>query len=164
MPLEWQPGTRRQYSVGSDVTGRVVEVVCGMTPHKFLAKRIFEPLGMTDTGFCLPDTGISRFPPPYFDGVGFGLLRSAVLDPAKAGISAQPGDFGWVGAAGTFFRVSPVADMIVILFTQLFPSSAIPVRKELRALVPAPLTGARDAKARAAAMPGPPSVRALAYP
>ncbi len=37
-----------------------------------------------------------------FDGVGFGLLGSVVLDPAKAGISAQVGDYGWGGAAGTF--------------------------------------------------------------
>jgi hypothetical protein len=38
--------------------------------------------------------------------------------------------------------VSPVDDMVVILFTQLLPSSAIPVRKELRALVHGALTGA----------------------
>jgi CubicO group peptidase (beta-lactamase class C family) len=65
-----------------------------------------------------------------------------VLDPAKAGISGQPGDYGWGGAAGTFFWVSPVEDIVVILFTQLLPSSAIPVRKELRALVYGALTGA----------------------
>jgi len=40
----------------------------------------------------------------------------------------------WGGAAGTFFWVSPVDDMVVILFTQLLPSSVIPVGKELRAL------------------------------
>lgn len=77
-----------------------------------------------------------------FDGVGFGLLGSVVLDPAKAQISAQVGDYGWGGAAGTFFWVSPVDDLVVILFTQLLPSSAIPVRKELRALVYGALIGA----------------------
>jgi CubicO group peptidase (beta-lactamase class C family) len=77
-----------------------------------------------------------------FDGVGFGLPGSVVLDQAKAGSSARVGDCGWGGAAGTFFRVSPVDDMVVILFTQLLPSSAIPVRKELRAPVTAALTGA----------------------
>lgn len=75
-----------------------------------------------------------------FDGVGFGLLGSIVLDPAKAEISAQAGDYGWGGAAGTFFWVSPVDDMVTILFTQLLPSSASPVRKELRALVYGALT------------------------
>ena len=69
-----------------------------------------------------------------FDGVGFSLL-------GKAQISAQAGDYGWGGAAGTFFWVSPVEDLVVILFTQLLPSSAIPVRKELRALVHGALTG-----------------------
>lgn len=75
-----------------------------------------------------------------FDGVGFGLLGSVVLDPARACISAAPGDYGWGGAAGTFFWISPEEDLVVILFTQLLPSSAIPVRKELRALVYAALT------------------------
>jgi CubicO group peptidase (beta-lactamase class C family) len=229
LPLEWEPGTRWQYSTGSDVIGRIVEVVSGMTIDKYFATRIFDPLGMTDTGFSVPESGISRFPPLYeatdggmalyeapeasawrqgtvdtfcgggglvgtiddywrfaemlraggeldgerilsprtlrlaacnhlagdlasmgadvwaetqFEGVGFGLLGSVVLDPAKARISAQPGDYGWGGAAGTFFWVSPVDDMVVILFTQLLPSSAIPVRKELRALVHGALTGA----------------------
>ncbi len=229
LPLEWEPGTRWQYSVGSDVIGRIVEVVSGMTLDKYFAQRIFEPLGMTDTGFSILDSGMSRFPALYlstpggmtlheashasawrhgkvdtfcgggglvgtiddywrfaemlrgggelngerilspstlrlaagnhlpgdlaamatevwaetqFEGVGFGLLGSVVLDPAKAQISAQVGDYGWGGAAGTFFWVSPVDDMVVILFTQLLPSSAIPVRKELRALVHAAMTGA----------------------
>jgi CubicO group peptidase (beta-lactamase class C family) len=229
LPLDFEPGTRWQYSAGCDVIGRIVEVVSGMPLDKFFATRIFEPLGMTDTGFSVPQSGMSRFPPMYvatpggmalneaaeisawrqgkvdtfcgggglvgsiddywrfaemlrgggefkgtrllsprtlqlaacnhlpgdlaamatevwaetqFDGVGFGLLGSVVLDPAKAQISAQVGDYGWGGAAGTFFWVSPVDDMVVILFTQLLPSSAIPVRKELRALVYAALTGA----------------------
>jgi CubicO group peptidase (beta-lactamase class C family) len=229
LPLEWEPGTKWQYSTGSDVIGRIVEVVSGMTLDKYFATRIFEPLGMADTGFSVPESEISRFPPLYeataggmalheapevsewrqgkvdtfcgggglvgtiddywrftemlraggelngerilsprtlrlaarnhlpgdlasmatevwaetqFDGVGFGLLGSVVLDPAKAQISAQVGDYGWGGAAGTFFWVSPVDDLVVILFTQLLPSSAIPVRKELRALVHGALTGA----------------------
>ena len=229
LPLEWEPGTRWQYSAGSDVIGRVVEVVSGTTLDRYFATRIFEPLGMTGTGFSVPDSRINRLPPLYeltadgmalheapqvsewrqgkvdtfcgggglvgtindywrfaemlrnggefngerilgartlklaacnhlagdlasmatevwaetqFDGVGFGLLGSVVLDPAKAQISAQVGDYGWGGAAGTFFWVSPVDDMVVILFTQLLPSSGIPVRKELRALVHGALTGA----------------------
>lgn len=229
LPVEWEPGTRWQYSVGSDVIGRVVEVVSGVPLDRFFASRVFEPLGMTDTGFDVPASKLGRLPPQYevtpkgiaihespessewrqgkvdtfcgggglvgtiddywrfaemlrgggafdgerllsprtvqlaacnhlstdlaavatevwaetqFDGVGFGLLGSIVLDPAKAGISGQPGDYGWGGAAGTFFWVSPVEDMVVILFTQLLPSSAIPVRKELRALVYGALTGA----------------------
>ncbi len=44
LPLEWEPGTRWQYSVGSDVIGRVVEVVSGMPLDKFFATRIFASL------------------------------------------------------------------------------------------------------------------------
>jgi CubicO group peptidase (beta-lactamase class C family) len=229
LPLEWEPGTKWQYSAAIDVIGRIVEVVSGMTLDKYFATRIFAPLGMTDTGFSIADSGMNRFPALYlaapggitlheapdvsawrqgkvdtfcgggglvgtiddywwfaemlrgggelggerilstrtlrfaacnhlpgdiasmgpatwaetsFEGVGFGLLGSVILDPAKAQTSAQVGDYGWGGAAGTFFWVSPVDDMVVILFTQLLPSSALPVRKELRALIHAALTGA----------------------
>ena len=45
LPIEWEPGTRWQYSVGSDVVGRIVEVVSGMALDRFFATRIFEPLG-----------------------------------------------------------------------------------------------------------------------
>ena len=76
-----------------------------------------------------------------FEGVGYGLLGSILLDPAKAQTSGPPGDYGWGGAAGTFFWVSPKDDMVVILFTQLAPSSALPIRKELRALVYGALGG-----------------------
>ena len=77
-----------------------------------------------------------------FDGVGFGPLGSVILNPAKARASAQVGDYGWGGAAGTFFWVSPIDDMVVILFRQLLSLRAIPVRKEVRALVQGALTGA----------------------
>ena len=70
-----------------------------------------------------------------FDGVGFGLLGTVLLDPAKAQTSGSPGDYGWGGAASTYFWVSPRDDLVVILLTQLAPSSALPIRKELRALV-----------------------------
>ena len=76
-----------------------------------------------------------------FDGVGYGLLGSILLDPARAQTSGSPGDYGWGGAASTFFWVSPKDDMVVILFTQLTPSNALPIRKELRALVHGALVG-----------------------
>ncbi len=52
MPLLFQPGTEWNYSVATDVLGRVVEVVSGQRLDEFLASRIFGPLGMTDTAFC----------------------------------------------------------------------------------------------------------------
>ena len=53
-PLHHQPGLRYTYSIGLDVLGRLVEVVSGMPLNKFFKKRIFEPLGMTDTDFFVP--------------------------------------------------------------------------------------------------------------
>lgn len=50
-PLEFEPGTKWQYSPGVTVCGRVVEVVAGTPYEDFLAERIFRPLGMKDTTF-----------------------------------------------------------------------------------------------------------------
>lgn len=50
-PLDFQPGTKWQYSPGISVAGRVVEVASGKPFDAFLAERIFQPLGMKDTSF-----------------------------------------------------------------------------------------------------------------
>ena len=56
-PLEFEPGTKWAYcNTGIDTLGRIIEVVSGMPYEAFLAKRIFEPLGMKDTVFA-PDAG-----------------------------------------------------------------------------------------------------------
>ncbi|MCW2689567.1 MAG: beta-lactamase [Mycobacterium sp.] len=51
LPLVFQPGTEWNYSVSSDVLGRLVEVVSGQPLDEFFTQRIFAPLGMTDTSF-----------------------------------------------------------------------------------------------------------------
>ncbi|MBO0877066.1 MAG: beta-lactamase family protein [Pseudonocardia sp.] len=55
-PLVFQPGTEWNYSVATDVLGRVVEVVSGQRLDEFFAERIFGPLGMTETSFAAVDT------------------------------------------------------------------------------------------------------------
>ncbi|MEW2913675.1 serine hydrolase domain-containing protein [Leisingera sp. JC11] len=65
LPLAFQPGTRWEYSVATDVLGRVVEVVSGRPLGEFLAGEIFEPLGMTETGFRVPDGAGNRFASLY---------------------------------------------------------------------------------------------------
>jgi CubicO group peptidase (beta-lactamase class C family) len=57
VPLDFEPGTLWRYSglAGFDVLGRVVEVVSGQTFDEFLEARLFEPLGMPDTGFAFAD-------------------------------------------------------------------------------------------------------------
>ncbi|MBI9057334.1 MAG: beta-lactamase family protein [Labilibaculum sp.] len=60
LPLHFEPGTKYKYSMGLDVLGYFVEVVSGMPYDKFLQTRIFEPLGMNDTGFYLPNSKADR--------------------------------------------------------------------------------------------------------
>ena len=220
-PLVFQPGTRWNYSVSTDVLGRLVEIWSGVPLDAFFAERIFGPLGMRDTGFqvregqgdrlasnylrtdegglsladpagesrflapavtlsgggglvstatdylrflrmlrCrgslegarllgrksvelmttnhlpgdLADMGRPRFAEMPFAGIGFGLGVSVMLDPARARILGSPGEYAWGGMASTTFWVDPAEDLIVLLLTQLMPSSAYPIRRELRAL------------------------------
>jgi CubicO group peptidase (beta-lactamase class C family) len=223
LPLRFDPGTRWNYSVSTDVLGRLVEVVSGVSLSEFFQKRIFDPLGMTDTGFRvrddqddrlaalylpgpgggiarndlfgnaargkvtfesgggglvsttddyqrfvsmllgrgeldgvrilgsrtvdymsanqlpgnadLTDFGIPLFSESAFDGVGFGLGFSVILDPAKYGVLSTAGEYGWGGAASTAFWVDPEEDLTVIFMTQLLPSSTYPIRTQLKQLV-----------------------------
>lgn len=64
-PLAFQPGTRWEYSVGIDVVGAVIEVVSGQSLDRYLARNIFDPLGMTDTSFGLPPQKQDRFADCY---------------------------------------------------------------------------------------------------
>ena len=82
----------------------------------------------------LADMGQPNFNETTFEGIGFGLGFSIMLDPAKACIMGSPGEYAWGGAASTAFWIDPVEDMIVIFLTQLMPSSAYPIRRELRVL------------------------------
>ena len=65
LPLRFSPGDRWEYGVSTDVLGRVVEVVSGKTLGEFLNERIFEPLGMTDTGFYVTADKLNRAAQPW---------------------------------------------------------------------------------------------------
>ena len=224
LPLLFQPGTEWNYSMSIDVLGRVVEIISGQTLDEFLRARIFEPLGMADTGFSVPAEHAGRLAALYgahpatglavplaaagaavlhppsahlgggglvsttadylrfaamlrrggeldgvrllaprtvrfmtqnhlpggadltsfgrplfsettFDGVGFGLLGSVTLDPLTAKVPGSRGEFGWGGAASTFFWVDPVEDLTCVFMTQLMPSNTHPIRSQLKQLV-----------------------------
>jgi CubicO group peptidase (beta-lactamase class C family) len=228
LPLLFQPGAEWNYSVGTDVLGRVIEVASGQRLDQFLASRVTGPLGMTDTRFWLPapETGrlaalytpgqggrasrldalakvadkppvllsgggglvstaadyhrftqllldIPGSPPGELDGtrllgprtvaymtrnhlpggadletfgrplfaevpfrgVGFGLGFAVMLDPAAGKTLSSAGEFSWGGAASTAFFVDPGEQLAVSFFTQLLPSSAYPLRSQLRQLV-----------------------------
>jgi CubicO group peptidase (beta-lactamase class C family) len=223
LPLLFQPGTEWNYSVATDVLGRVVEVVSGQPLGVFCAAHIFRPLEMTDTAFTVagpqlarlarlyritPDGGLTaddrlgatvtrpgrghfgggglastvtdylRFAAMLLNrgclggvrilgsrtatlmlrnhlpgghdlgsfgrpmntgtplhGIGQGLGVAVVLDPARAGYPASPGEAGWGGVASTVFWVDPVQDLIVVFMTQALPSAALPIRDRLHQLV-----------------------------
>jgi CubicO group peptidase (beta-lactamase class C family) len=227
LPLLFEPGAEWNYSVATDVLGRLVEVVSNQSLDEFFRTEILEPLGMVDTGFSaapaadrlaalyLPGPGgtlarndmlgdaalapswlsgggglvstltdyhrfteflrnrgaldgvrllgrktfdymvtnhlpggadLAAFGRPLyaetpFDGVGFGLGFSVVLDPVKARYLTSAGEFGWGGAASTVFWVDPVEDLTVVFLTQLLPSSTYPIRPQLRQLIYSSLTG-----------------------
>lgn len=60
MPLHHNPGEKFTYSEGLDVLGYFIEIVSGMPFDKFLRERLFDPLGMDDTWFYLPDSKAER--------------------------------------------------------------------------------------------------------
>lgn len=65
LPLAFQPGAEWNYSVATDVLGRLVEVISGQTLDVFFAERIFKPLGMTDTAFSCPEAQHERLAALY---------------------------------------------------------------------------------------------------
>jgi CubicO group peptidase (beta-lactamase class C family) len=77
----------------------------------------------------------SLFSESAYSGVGFGLGFAVVFDPPQTLLPSSVGEFYWGGMASTGFWVDPVEDVIAIFMTQLLPSSATAVRRELRTLV-----------------------------
>ncbi|HJZ07178.1 MAG TPA: serine hydrolase domain-containing protein, partial [Trebonia sp.] len=226
-PLLFQPGTEWNYSVATDVLGRVVEVASGESLDEFMARRIFGPLGMTDTGFWVDEADRGRLGALYtpldggittldamgrvatsrprlfsggggllstaadyhrftqmllhrqdspaglldgarllsprtaaymgrnhlpggldleqfgrplsaetpFRGIGFGLGFAVVLDPVPGKVVCSPGELSWGGMASTAFWIDAAEELTVSFFTQLVPSSAHPLRPQLRQLV-----------------------------
>jgi CubicO group peptidase (beta-lactamase class C family) len=67
LPLVHQPGEVWEYSMAVDVLGRVIEVASGMELDRYLAERITGPLGMTSTGFSVPDDKHSLLAEPQVD-------------------------------------------------------------------------------------------------
>lgn len=227
LPLICDPGSAWNYSISTDVVGYLCEVFSGQPLDRYLRERIFEPLGMPDTGFHVRESEVERFaacyerddsaleatgksyrlydaprgsvyttPRTYFagagglvttaadymrfsrmlanggsldgerilgprtlqymatnhlpdgrdlagmgqpqfgettmHGVGFGLGFAVLLDPTRAQVLGTPGEYYWGGAASTAFFINPVEDLAVVFLTQLRPSSAYPIRRELR--------------------------------
>jgi CubicO group peptidase (beta-lactamase class C family) len=197
LPLNSQPGAEWHYSISVDIQGYIVEKLSGMPFDQFLAKHIFQPLRMVDTGFYVPADKLSRLAqvynvdaqgklrvenggfnhdfsknPALFSGGGglvstasdyfrfcqmllnggtldgvrilspltvelmrtnaigdksvglggpgtkFGLDFAITTDPMAAGGYYGEGTYWWGGAAGTWFWIDPVRDLIVVGMVQ----------------------------------------------
>ena len=86
-------------------------------------------------GKDLTEMSQSAFSETTYQGVGFGLGFSVILDPVKTQSLTDVGEYGWGGAASTVFWINPKEEMVVIFLTQLLPSSTYQVRRELRSLI-----------------------------
>jgi len=91
-------------------------------------------------GRDLPDVSRSLFSEATYNGIGFGLGFSVTMDPAKTLIPGSPGEYSWGGAATTSFWIDPAEELIAVFMTQVLPSSAYPLRRELRTMVYAAIT------------------------
>ena len=215
IPLKHQPGSAWEYSVSVDVQGYLVEKLSGQSFGSFLEERIFEPLGMTDTDFHVPEEKAARFAQvygyddqgkleagegfpganflidPVFESGGGGLVSTAmdymrfsqmvlnggeldgvrilapltvdlmhrdqtpknmagsvlgaqgtkfgldfavIEDPVEAeGYST--GEFYWGGAAGTWFWIDPVENLVFVGMIQQFGSKLPNVRSTSKRLL-----------------------------
>lgn len=107
IPLLYQPGTSWKYGISADIMGAVIEKVTGESFGGFLRKEIFEPLGMTDTAFYVPEEKQSRLAKAYETGKDGGLaeytgnflgIRNAMDENARfesggAGLVSTIGDY-----------------------------------------------------------------------
>jgi CubicO group peptidase (beta-lactamase class C family) len=234
IPLAFAPGTRWNYSLGTDVTARLIEVISGQKLGDFLQERLFGPLGMTDTAFGVPESDRRRlsamyglpdligenttmsslvgafaagdlgrrevestYPsdaPDVFQrgglglfgtgsdylrfanmlltgtaadgtriiggktlqlmhtnhlapallpfgiggvptlGYGFGLGSRVAMDIGQSALAGSPGEFGWSGAAKTYYWVDPVEEIVGVLMTQHMVGFDLP-EADFRAVV-----------------------------
>ena len=219
LPLYFEPGTGWRYGVSTDVCGYLIEVLSGQPLDQFLQERIFDPLGMVDTHFEVPDSKDDRFVTNYtYDdslgltvidhpsdsrftkevtffsggaglvsttsdylkfcqmllnggelmgnrimspktielmtedhaanikhqggpvaypgfGTGFGLGFAVTTNLANTLVTGSVGNYGWGGAAGTFFRIDPEEELIYIMMIQLMPNNHLQAREKFQSMV-----------------------------
>ena len=103
LPLRHQPGEAWRYGESYEVLARLVELMSGMPVADFLRQRIFEPLRMSETGYCIPDERLERLAKLYgFSDTG------AVVEVAEPGLAYTPtlprGGHGLISTASDYQR------------------------------------------------------------
>jgi CubicO group peptidase (beta-lactamase class C family) len=104
VPLAHQPGTVWEYSLASDVLGRVVEGASGERLADFLDKRLFKPLKMSDTGFWVPQDKIGRLAKALPTDINSGKPNN-LIDVSVAPAN-DSGGAGGVSTAADYLRFS----------------------------------------------------------
>lgn len=104
IPLLAQPGSRWIYSVAVDVQGYLVEKLSGQPFAEFLDERIFEPLGMVDTGFYVAESELSRVALRHSAGEGGELVLNSRGDPFTSSPAGPSGGGGLYGTADDYLR------------------------------------------------------------
>lgn len=113
LPLAFQPGTNYRYSYAIDVLGRLVEVISGTSFDVFLQERVFDPLGMVDTGFHVPEAEADRLPPIYSRADGSHPLERLESPPWAPSTTPATLFSGGGGLASTTQDYARFAQMLV---------------------------------------------------
>jgi CubicO group peptidase (beta-lactamase class C family) len=108
IPLLYQPGTRWVYSVSMDIQGYIIEKLSGKTLPEFYRDEIYQPLGMKDAGFFVPEDKWSRFATVYHVQPDGSLSASGAENVNRRDFAHQPslpsGGGGQVSTAEDYFR------------------------------------------------------------
>ena len=108
IPLAFQPGTGFRYSVAYDIIGYLISLIADMPFEVFLKEKIFDPLGMTDTGFYVPLEKISRFGTLYGTNADQEMI---LVETAKESVflekdATSSGGAGLVSTMADYLRFS----------------------------------------------------------
>ncbi len=105
-PLKFQPGSRWNYGLSTDVCARLVEILSGERFDWYLQAHVFEPLGMVDTGFSVDDDSVSRFAAcyDYRPGGSPALQDDPEESPYRRLRSYQSGAGGLVSTSDDYLR------------------------------------------------------------
>jgi CubicO group peptidase (beta-lactamase class C family) len=110
IPLLYQPGKGWVYSVSMDIEGYIVEKLSGQTLPDFMREHIFQPLGMKDAGFYVPQEKRQRFATNYRQDAQGQLIPNptgGVLPSDYAALPAMPsGGGGLVSTAQDYYRLT----------------------------------------------------------
>ena len=104
LPLIHQPGKTWRYGDSPEVLGYLVELLSGMSYDAFLKQRIFEPLGMVDTGFGIPDDQRDRLARLYGFSETGSFAEKVESEPWLIPSSIPRGGFGLISTAPDYMR------------------------------------------------------------